>query len=81
MAKASQQYAGPCRLIRRVVGASPESASGHALLTSLCKQIAPGETPVDYAKLEMAFRDRLALATAEEPLVLCELSASLRSCQ
>jgi WD40 repeat protein len=59
MAKASQQYQGPGRVIRRFIGASPESASGHALLTSLCRQMAPGETPVDYAQLENAFRERL----------------------
>jgi len=49
MAKASQQYKdsgrgpgrGPGRVIRRFIGASPQSASGHALLTSLCRQIAP----------------------------------------
>jgi len=67
MAKASQQYQGPGRMIRRFIGASPESASGHALLSSLCRQIAPGETPVDYAKLEQAFQERLAAAG---PLVL-----------
>jgi len=69
-AKASQQYKGPGRLVRRFIGASPESASGHALLTSLCRQIAPGETPVDYAQLENAFRERLSVGTAEQPLVL-----------
>jgi WD40 repeat protein len=70
MAKASQQYQGPGRLIRRFIGASPESASGHALLTSLCRQLAPGETPVDYAQLENAFKERLSAAAAEQPLVL-----------
>jgi hypothetical protein len=70
MAKASQQYKGPARVIRRFIGASPESASGHALLTSLCRQITPSETPVDYAQLENAFRERLLVATAENPLVL-----------
>ena len=70
IAKASQQYNGPGRLIRRFIGASPESASGHALLTSLCRQIAPGETPVDYAQLENAFRERLSVASADQPLVL-----------
>jgi hypothetical protein len=57
-------------VIRRFIGASPESASGHALLTSLCRQIAPGETPVDYAQLENAFKERLKVATAEQPLIL-----------
>jgi hypothetical protein len=70
MAKASQQYQGPGRMIRRFIGASPQSASGHALLTSLCRQIAPGETPVDYAQLENAFKDQLKVATPEQPLVL-----------
>ncbi|MGA2435980.1 MAG: AAA family ATPase, partial [Bryobacteraceae bacterium] len=70
MAKASQQCKGPGRVIRRFIGASPESASGHALLTSLCRQIAPGETPVDYAQLENAFQERLKAATADQPLVL-----------
>jgi hypothetical protein len=46
------------------------AASGHTLLTSLCRHIAPGETPVDYAELENAFRERLSMATAEQPLVL-----------
>jgi len=69
MAKASQQYNGPGRVIRRFIGASPESANGHALLTSLCRQIAPGETPVDYAQLEKTFKERLTVATAEQPLV------------
>ena len=69
MAKASQQYKVPGRVIRRFIGASPQSASGHALLTSLCRQIAPGEIPADYAQLENAFRERLA-ANAEQPLVL-----------
>ena len=70
MAKASEQYQGPARMIRRFIGASPESASGHALLTSLCRQIAPGETPVDYAQLEKGFKERLSAATAEHQLVL-----------
>ena len=70
MAVASQQYKGQGRLIRRFIGASPESASGHALLTSICKQIAPVETPVDYYQLEKALQERLATATAEASLVL-----------
>jgi tetratricopeptide (TPR) repeat protein len=70
MARASQQYEGPGRVIRRFIGASPESASGHALLTSLCRQIAPGDTPVDYAQLENAFKERLSVATEEQPLIL-----------
>jgi WD40 repeat protein len=70
MAKASQQYQGPGRVIRRFIGASPESASGHALLTSLCSQMALGDTPFDYAQLESAFKERLAVAAGEQPVVL-----------
>ncbi len=70
MAKASKQYGGPGRVIRRFIGASPESASGQALLAGLCQQIAPGETPVDYAQLVDAFKDRLATAAAKHPLIL-----------
>ncbi len=70
MAMASQQFTEPGRLIRRFIGTSPESASGHALLTNLCQQIAPGEIPVDYWQLEKAFQERLEMATAEEPLIV-----------
>jgi WD40 repeat protein len=74
MAKASQQYRGPGRVIRRFIGASPQSASGHALLTSLCREIAPPTTsdvtPVDYAQLENAFKERLKVASAGQPLVI-----------
>jgi hypothetical protein len=70
MANASKQYQGPGRMIRRFIGAFPQSASGHALLTSLCLEIAPGDTPVDYAQLENAFKERLKMASAEQPLVL-----------
>ena len=70
MAKASQQSSVPARVIRRFIGASPESASGHALLASLCREIAPGDVPVDYAQLGRAFRERLARTTADQPLAL-----------
>jgi hypothetical protein len=70
IAVASQRYTGPARMIRRFIGVSPASASGHALLTSLCRQIAPGDVPVDYAQLENVFRARLSLTTAKQPLVL-----------
>jgi WD40 repeat protein len=68
MAKASQVYDGPSRVIRRFIGGSPESTNGHALLTSLCQQIAPGDTPADYSQLERALCGRLM--AVEEPLVL-----------
>ena len=70
MAKASEQYKGRGRVIRRFVGVSPESTSGLALLTSICRQISPGETPFDYYQLERVFKDQLANVTSEQPLVL-----------
>jgi len=70
MAKASQQYQGPGRLIRRFIGASPESASGHALLTSLCRQLARVRRRSITRNSENAFKERLSAAAAEQPLVL-----------
>src|ERR1035441_3711239 len=50
-------------VILRFIGASPESGSGHAPLTSLCRQMAPDvETPVDFSKLAQVFQERLAAA-------------------
>ena len=69
MARASQTYRGPARVIRRFIGVSPETASGAALLTSLCRQIAPGsEPPVDYPQLERTLREHLA--AIDQPTLL-----------
>ncbi len=62
-------------VIRRFIGVSPESSSGIALLRSISQQIsqaydAGGEIPADFAALAAAFRGRLALATANRPLIL-----------
>jgi len=63
MAKASLDHRGPARIIRRFVAATPDSVSGHALLTGLCRELAPGEeTPVEFSKLERVFQERLAAA-------------------
>ncbi len=62
-------------VIRRFIGASPESSSGLTLLRSLSEQIggaygAVGELPVDFNGVVRVFRERLAQSTSEHPLVV-----------
>ena len=78
MAQASEQarLALPSAVvIRRFIGASPESSRGLTLLQSLSEQIgqaygASGELPADLNSLVRVFRERLELATSERPLVV-----------
>ena len=78
MAQASERAKAalpPAVVIRRFIGASPESSSGLTLLRSLCQQIGESygvtaELPVDFNGVARVFRERLALATEERPLVL-----------
>jgi WD40 repeat protein len=62
-------------VIRRFIGASPESSSGLTMLRSLCEQIGEaygiaGDLPVDFNGVTRAFRERLAQATHGRPLVI-----------
>jgi WD40 repeat protein len=62
-------------VIRRFIGASPESSGGLMLLRSLSQQIgeaygATGELPADFNGAAREFRERLALATEERPLLI-----------
>jgi len=62
-------------VIRRFIGASPESSSGLTLLRSLSQQIGDaygtaGELPVDFNSVANVFRERLAWATSDRPLVV-----------
>lgn len=62
-------------VIRRFIGASPESSRGLTLLRRLCEQIGDafgiaGELPGDFNGVARVFRERLALATAERPLAV-----------
>ena len=62
-------------VVRRFIGASPESSSGPTLLGSLSAQIAEAygvkeELPADFTGLARRFRERLGLATSESPLVV-----------
>jgi hypothetical protein len=78
MAKAAEQagekHPGAV-LVRRFIGATPESSDGRALLGSLCREIAreygQDETaPADYRELVEEFPNRLALATPQRPLMV-----------
>ena len=62
-------------VLRRFIGASPESSSGLTLLRSLSEQIGGaygvhGELPADLSGVTRVFRERLALATSARPLVV-----------
>jgi WD40 repeat protein len=70
IAKASLERKGPGRVIRRFIGATPASGSGHALLTGLCQEIAPGETPVEFPQLVQTFQERLHSAATAEPMIV-----------
>lgn len=64
------------KVIFRFIGATPSSTDGRSLLESLCKQISneygasDSTLPSEYPKLVEEFTKRLALATADKPLVL-----------
>ena len=60
-------------IVRRFIGASPDSSNGLALLRSVCEQIgaaygATGEIPSEFDAVARLFAERLMLATAEQPL-------------
>jgi WD40 repeat protein len=76
MARAAQKAAAKGGvLVQRFVGTTPQSSDGRGLLHSLAQQMASGydstdPIPEEYEKLANAFSQRLAMATAERPLVL-----------
>jgi hypothetical protein len=63
-------------VIVRFIGVTPGSSDGRALLDSLCRQISraygadEATVPTDYKELVDEFPKRLALATAEKPLIV-----------
>jgi WD40 repeat protein len=63
-------------VITRFIAVTGKSANGHTLLADICRNICvfyggdPAEIPEDPAKLQYAFREYLAKATEEHPLVL-----------
>jgi NACHT domain- and WD repeat-containing protein len=63
-------------VIYRFIGATPDSSQGHTLLRGLCEELArrggPGgpAVPTGYAELVTDFRERLASAGSERPLIV-----------
>jgi WD40 repeat protein len=78
MAQASERAQGALAsavVIRRFIGATPESSSGLTLLRSLSQQIgevygSAADLPVDFEGVARVFRERLGLATSARPLVV-----------
>jgi hypothetical protein len=80
LAKAVQQakrlFGDRTILIARFAGATPESTNGRVLLKDLCRQISHAynadevSIPFEFRDLVREFPKRLALATAEKPLVI-----------
>ncbi len=62
-------------VIARYVGATPGSVVGRSLLSGLCREISRAygpdvEPPVEFRELAREFSQRLALATADQPLII-----------
>jgi hypothetical protein len=63
-------------VVVRFIGATPASSDRRALLNGLCREISRAygieetEVPLDYRELVEEFPNRLALATAERPLIV-----------
>jgi WD40 repeat protein len=62
-------------IVRRFIGASPDSSNGLTLLRSLCEQIgaeygAGAEIPVEFNVVACLFGERLSLARADRPLIV-----------
>ena len=76
MARASALAAAASRsavIVRRFVGATPESSNGLTLLQSICEEIAvhcngPKESSGEFSVAVSALRQGLSLATAKRPL-------------
>jgi hypothetical protein len=74
-AQAREQHSDAL-VITRFIGATPGSSDGRTLLEGLTRQIVrayggdESDIPPEYSALAFTFRDRLALATAEKPLIL-----------
>jgi WD40 repeat protein len=70
LARASLESDLPGRVIRRFVGATPDSMNGRDLLIGLCHQIAPMETPSEFIHLTEELEKGLAAAGATENLIM-----------
>lgn len=71
---ADDQFPNAVRLIR-FIGVTPPSVDARSLLQGLCEELGQGfensaEAPFEYRELVSAFRERLAWATADRPVVV-----------
>ncbi len=64
------------QLVYRFIGATPASSDGRSLLEGLCREISrrfgvtEADIPSDYRDLAVELEKRMALASAEKPLIL-----------
>jgi WD40 repeat protein len=79
MARAAQlaaEKSPQAQLVLRFIGATPDSSSGQKLLDGLCKEVSrrygadEATVPGEYRELVRDFRERLALASDDRPLIL-----------
>lgn len=78
MARASEGAladSGKAVVVRRFIGATPDSSDGLTLLRGLCEEIGQvygvaEEIPADFNSVVRTFANRLTLATTERPLVV-----------
>ncbi len=62
-------------VIQRFIGATPRSVDGRSLLQSLCEELGrrfreDTAVPLEYRELVTAFRERVAWATADRPVIV-----------
>ena len=75
-AQRAQESLPHAHVMARFIGVTGKSSNGHTLLTDLCRNLCllyggePDDIPEDPAKLQYDFRQYLAKATEEHPLIL-----------
>jgi hypothetical protein len=76
VAQDARQKHPDSEVVRRFIGATPQSVEGRTLLASLCHEISrryavdESGVPTDYSELVDDFPKRLALASASRPLLI-----------
>ena len=75
MAEDARERLPQAVILERFIGATPPSVDARSLLQSLCEELgrqfqSDAAVPLEYRELVTAFRERLAWATAERPVII-----------